>query len=437
MAPLGTSRYLAHTAADGKIFHLRHLHSAFPTMRDPDQPKPNSKKDQPMTTPDYDNIDLRILRLLVILQDTRSLARTAAALGLSVSQASRLLAQARATFGNELFTRHGPEMIPTPDLTAILPRLHDLFRSHSALFSNESEPNLLESSETIRIGAVDNTALVYVIKTLDQGAVCLNIDASKSGQTLSAEELAKQEASDKFGDITGVGAGRNWAHVNSVDYDPSDDSIIISSRHQSACVKIGRDKKVKWILAAPDGWNKELAAKVLKPIDKNGKPIKCEDGKCEGDFDWTWTQHTAFRIDSKSDENTVILSVFDNGDGRGLEQPPIPSMKYTRGVIYKINQKNMTVQQLWEVGKELGNEYFSPVTGITQYQADKNSMVVFYSTAGLLGPSAGKDASREESSHPYLCEYRWGETKPAVELQFNKLFGYQAMPISVEKAFTH
>ena len=139
MAPLGTSRYLAHTAADGKIFHLRHLHSAFPTMRDPDQPKPNSKMDQPMTTPDYDNIDLRILRLLVILQDTRSLARTAAALGLSVSQASRLLAQARATFGNELFTRHGPEMIPTPDLTAILPRLHDLFRSLSALFSNESE----------------------------------------------------------------------------------------------------------------------------------------------------------------------------------------------------------------------------------------------------------------------------------------------------------
>lgn len=179
MAPLGTSRYLAHTAADGKIFHLRHLHSAFPTMRDPDQPKPNSKMDQPMTTPDYDNIDLRILRLLVILQDTRSLARTAAALGLSVSQASRLLAQARATFGNELFTRHGPEMIPTPDLTAILPRLHDLFRSLSALFSNESEPNLLESSETIRIGAVDNTALVFVapfIKAMHERAPKLHVE---------------------------------------------------------------------------------------------------------------------------------------------------------------------------------------------------------------------------------------------------------------------
>ncbi len=46
-----------------------------------------------------------------------------------------------------------------------------------------------------------------------------------------------------IGDIAGTGIGRNWAHVNSVDYDPSDDSIIISSRHQSAVVKIGRDKK--------------------------------------------------------------------------------------------------------------------------------------------------------------------------------------------------
>lgn len=274
-----------------------------------------------------------------------------------------------------------------------------------------------------------------VLKTLDQGAVCLNIDASKSGQTMSAEELAKQEQSDDFGDIAGVGAGRNWAHVNSVDYDPSDDSIIISSRHQSACIKIGRDKQVKWILAAPDGWNDKLADKVLKPVDKNGKPIKCSEGKCEGDFDWTWTQHTAFRIDEKSDGNTLILSVFDNGDGRGLEQPPLPDMKYTRGVVYKIDQKKMTVQQLWEVGKDLGNEYFSPVTGITQYEADKNSMVVFYSTAGLMGPSSGKPM-HEESTHPYLCEYRWGETKPAVELQFNGLFGYQAMPISVEKAFS-
>ncbi len=50
-----------------------------------------------------------------------------------------------------------------------------------------------------------------IIKALDQGVVCLNIDASKAGKTLSDEELAKMDESDKFGDIAGI--GRNWAHI--------------------------------------------------------------------------------------------------------------------------------------------------------------------------------------------------------------------------------
>lgn len=41
--------------------------------------------------------------------------------------------------------------------------------------------------------------------------MCLNIDASKVGKTLSDEELAKMDESDKFGDIVGI--GRNWAHI--------------------------------------------------------------------------------------------------------------------------------------------------------------------------------------------------------------------------------
>lgn len=44
-----------------------------------------------------------------------------------------------------------------------------------------------------------------IIKALDQGVVCLNIDASKAGKTLSDEELAKMDESDKFGDIAGIG----------------------------------------------------------------------------------------------------------------------------------------------------------------------------------------------------------------------------------------
>ena len=273
-----------------------------------------------------------------------------------------------------------------------------------------------------------------VIKALDQGAVCLNIDASQAGKTLSADELAAMDKNDRFGDIAGVGAGRNWAHVNSVDYDPTDDSIILSARHQGI-VKIGRDHQVKWILASPVGWKKGLAERVLTPVDKNGKPLKCEGSQCEGGFDWSWTQHTAWRIDEKSDKDTVYITVFDNGDARGMEQPPLPDMKYSRAVIYKIDQKKMTVEQIWEVGKELGHPYFSPVTGLTKYMEDTDTMMVYWSTAGL-GASPEKKGNKLGRLNPHICEYKWGETTPVVDIVLWDTFGYQAFPINLEKAFT-
>ena len=272
-----------------------------------------------------------------------------------------------------------------------------------------------------------------VIKALDQGAVCLNIDASKAGHTLSAEDLAAQDKTDNFGDIAGTGPGRNWAHVNSVDYDPTDDSIIISSRHQSAIIKIGRDKKVKWILGSPEGWKKGWAEKVLTPVDKDGNKIKCEGSVCEGGFDWTWTQHTGWRVDAKSTKDVIYVSAFDNGDGRGMEQPAMPSMKYTRGVVYKIDQKKMTVEQVYAVGEDKGYDYYSPVTGLAEYMADKDSFVVYYSTAGLGETLAGKKGRVD--IHPFLAEYKWGEQEPSVLMSFRDTMGYQAWAFDLKKAF--
>ncbi|MFT7004561.1 MAG: arylsulfate sulfotransferase [Sulfurimonas sp.] len=282
-----------------------------------------------------------------------------------------------------------------------------------------------------------------VLKSLDQGAVCLNVDASQSGHTMSAEDIAKLDTSDKFGDIVGSGPGRNWAHVNSVDYDANDDSIIVSARHQSAVVKISRDKKVKWIFGAHKEWKKEFQDKLLTPIDAKGNAIQCEDGmsKCPGyidenndGFDWTWTQHTAFIIDSKSNKDVVYMSVFDNGDGRGLEQPAMASMKYSRAVIYKIDQNKMTVQQVWEYGKSRGNEWFSPITSIVEYQTDKNSVMVYSGTAGMGGMTPkGKALGAPK---PEIDEFVWGAKEPSVQMKFYGTgVGYQAMPFSVDKVF--
>ncbi|WP_094750334.1 aryl-sulfate sulfotransferase [Campylobacter ornithocola] len=281
-----------------------------------------------------------------------------------------------------------------------------------------------------------------VIKVLDQGAVCLNIDATKVGKTLSDEELAKMDTSDAFGDIAGTGIGRNWAHVNSVDYDLSDDSIIISSRHQSAIIKIGRDKKVKWILGAHKGWSEKYKKALLQPIDSNGQKIFCDDeySKCPGyknkenGFDFTWTQHTAFRIDEKSNKRYVYITAFDNGDARALTQPPFSTMKYSRAVIYKIDQKNKTVEQIWEYGKQRGNEWFSPVTSLAEYHKDKNSIVVYSATAGMTF-DLNKGVALGEP-RPEIDEFKWGASEPSVKIRFyGSGIGYQAMPIDLEKVF--
>ncbi|ELP9120484.1 aryl-sulfate sulfotransferase [Campylobacter lari] len=281
-----------------------------------------------------------------------------------------------------------------------------------------------------------------IIKVLDQGAVCLNVDVSKAGKTLSNEELAKMDTSEIFGDIAGTGVGRNWAHVNSVDYDPSDDSIIISSRHQSAIIKIGRDKKVKWILGAHKGWGEKYKKALLQPIDKNGKNIICEDdySKCpgyknkEGGFDFTWTQHTAFGIDEKSNKRYIYITAFDNGDARAITQPAFTSMKYSRAVVYKIDQKNKTVEQVWEYGKQRGNEWFSPITSLTEYHKDKNSIMVYSATAGMSF-DLSKGAAVGEP-RPEIDEFKWGAKEPSVQIRFSGAStGYQAMPIDLEKAF--
>ena len=108
-------------------------------------------------------------------------------------------------------------------------------------------------------------------------------------------------------------------------------------------------------------------------------------------------------------------------------------MKYSRAVIYKIDQVKRTVEQVWEYGKERGHNWYSPVTSLTEYQPDKNSVFVYSATAGAQFNF--KTGAFESAPNPYIDEFKWGEKEPAVEIQFKNTSGYQAMPVDLKKAF--
>ncbi len=272
------------------------------------------------------------------------------------------------------------------------------------------------------------------LKAMDQGAVCLNIDANAAGTTMSKEQLEDPNAG--FGDITGVGPGRNWAHINSVNYDPTDDSIILSVRNQSAVVKVTRDKQVKWILASPEGWNKELAAKVLTPVDSKGNKLNCQASKCTGtDFDWSWVQHTAYKVHAKSKPGMPMVSVFDNGDSRGMEQPALPTQKWSRAVEYRVDEKKMTVEQVWEFGKERGFEWYSPITSVVEYMPKTDSMFIYSATAGMGDVKALRQGKAELT--PFLHEFKYGTKQSLLEMKFvdSNTIGYRALPLDLQKNF--
>ena len=150
---------------------------------------------------------------------------------------------------------------------------------------------------------------------------------------------------------TGV---RDWSHANAVFLDQSDNTYVISLRHQDCVAKIDRDTgDIVWILGDHGRWNAPWDQFLLTPI---GSP-----------FEWQYHQHAPeWNLQGH-------LTMFDNGNNRVLPPtvPPPSNQVYSRAVPFDINAPNMTVAQVWQFGGSgagwysgfLGDSDPQPMTG--------------------------------------------------------------------------
>lgn len=161
--------------------------------------------------------------------------------------------------------------------------------------------------------------------------------------------------------ISTIYSTKDWLHINSVWYDERDNTIIISARHQGVLKATYPDKngdfKILWWLTPHiqvKETNPSLLDKLLYPVDKNGNIINDNDvllgNKPHNDFEWNRGQHSVVLL-----KNGNIL-LYDNGNDRPYVTQ---GQEYSRLVEYKIDEKNMTVQQVRQYGKELGLEMYS------------------------------------------------------------------------------
>lgn len=151
----------------------------------------------------------------------------------------------------------------------------------------------------------------------------------------------------------------DWFHNNSVWYDKKTNSITLSGRHQDAVINIDyKTKKLNWIIGDSTNWSKEYQKYFFKKVGNT-------------DFEWQWSQHAAMI----TPEGYVFI--FDNGNNKSKIKENYVSAEnsYSRGVMYKINTKKMTIEQVFEYGKERGSEFYSPYISDVDY-LEKNHYII-------------------------------------------------------------
>ena len=159
---------------------------------------------------------------------------------------------------------------------------------------------------------------------------------------------------------------RDWSHANAVIEDASDDSIIVSLRHQDAVIKVDRQTgRLKWILGTPDGWGPPWAPYLLTPV---------------GSLQWPYHQHAPMI----TPQGTILL--FDNGNRRHRPTEDLPDRDYSRAVEYAIDEKTMEVSQVWSYGDRGEENFYSSALGDANLMPLKQTVLItdgFRVTGGI------------------------------------------------------
>lgn len=150
----------------------------------------------------------------------------------------------------------------------------------------------------------------------------------------------------------------DWFHNNSVWYDEKTNSITLSGRHQDAVINIDYNSgKLNWIIGDKTEWSSEYQKYFFTPVGS--------------DFEWQWSQHAAMI----TPEGYVFI--FDNGNNKSKIKDSYVDAEnsYSRGVMYKIDTEKMTIEQIYEYGKERGSSFYSPYISDVDY-LDKGHYIV-------------------------------------------------------------
>ena len=247
--------------------------------------------------------------------------------------------------------------------------------------------NLLVASDNFDSGTVEDY-IVEIDRTT--GEIVKTFDLTKILPT----EASKSENWVEY----------DWFHNNSVWYDEKTNSIVLSGRHQDAVINIDyKSGNLNWIIGDATNWPSEYKKYFFTPIDE--------------DFEWQWSQHAAMVLPNGN------IFIFDNGNNRSkLEENYISAdNNYSRGVIYKINTTDMTIETVWQYGKNRGSDYYSPYISDVDYLGENHYIVHSGGHSTVDGKVSNNPAglAKTDSLNSITTEILNGEIIFEIELPTN------------------
>lgn len=171
---------------------------------------------------------------------------------------------------------------------------------------------------------VCTNAQLFITKDDDTEDMIIEIDRS-SGKIIREWDL--RDIFDQYRPRIWIEKVNDWCHLNSLQYDSTDNTLLISSKLQCFISKIDYETgEIKWILGNHNDWKEPWQPYLLTPLNF--------DESVHPDHDYTYVQHMPRLL-----ENGNII-VYDNGKER-------PGGGYTRAVEFQVDPNNMTVKKIW------------------------------------------------------------------------------------------
>jgi hypothetical protein len=181
---------------------------------------------------------------------------------------------------------------------------------------------------------------------------------------------------------------RDWAHANAVIHDPSDDSIIVSLRHQDAVVKFSRQTgQIIWILGTHDNWDPAQFGSFL--LDPVGDP-----------FLFQYHQHAP----EVTEDGTIVL--YDNGNYKATPFDPIlpATENFSRAVEYSIDEDTKEVTQVWEFGQFDDPIRYAPFIGDADTQPLTGNVLITHGGVTSNAEGLPSDSIFTSKLSVYLIE---------------------------------